>query len=109
MQHANPRPRLGLWLVAVWCLLVAGSMLWALQVSPAAQQPPLTEKQKELLKERDRSAAEYRALAKQGKLAEAIAAAEKMLALERQIFGDVHTEIDASLRILAALHKKRDD
>jgi hypothetical protein len=45
--------------------------------------PPLTPQQQERLKERDRYAAETAKLHKEGKLAEAIEACEKMLAIER--------------------------
>jgi CHAT domain-containing protein/tetratricopeptide (TPR) repeat protein len=74
---------------------------------PARAQPPLTDKQRELLKERDRHDKEWRDLERLGKLAEAVAAVQQMLAVDRKIFGDVHAKVDDTLRTLARLQKRR--
>jgi hypothetical protein len=71
--------------------------------------PPLTREQQEKLKERDRFEKEALQFRAEGKLSEAIAAAEKMLAIEREVFGRVHAEVAGSLEFLAALHAARDD
>src|SRR5437867_3327547 len=80
---------------------------------PAAEKepkpPPLTAAQKERLKERDKYGeltAKYR---KEGKLPEAIAAAEKMLAIEREVFGNFHEDVAGSLEQLAEMHEQRED
>src|SRR5262245_30491306 len=59
--------------------------------------PPLTAAQKERLKERDRYGAETQKLRQAGKLPEAIAAALKMLAIEREVLGNVHEDVAGSL------------
>src|SRR5438552_5096886 len=71
--------------------------------------PPLTAAQKERLKERDRFGAETQKLRQAGKLAEAIAAAEKMLAIERDVFGNGHEDVAGSLEQLAEMHEQRED
>jgi tetratricopeptide (TPR) repeat protein len=70
---------------------------------------PLTAAQQERLKERDRYGAEARSLRAAGKLAEAVAAAEKKLAIEREVFGERHADVVGSLQLLAGLHQKRED
>jgi CHAT domain-containing protein/tetratricopeptide (TPR) repeat protein len=76
---------------------------------PEPKPGPLTKEQQEKLKERDRYDNEARKLHKEGKLPEAIAAAEKMLAIERQVFGNVHADVVGSLQMLAELHVARED
>ncbi|HLJ93426.1 MAG TPA: CHAT domain-containing tetratricopeptide repeat protein [Gemmataceae bacterium] len=71
--------------------------------------PPMTAEQQQQLKERDRYAAETGTLRAQGKLAEAIAACEKMLAIERAVFGDVHEDVVGSLEQLAQMHEQRQE
>jgi CHAT domain-containing protein/tetratricopeptide (TPR) repeat protein len=68
-----------------------------------------TGEQKEKLLERDKYGKEALALEGTGKIAEAIAAAEKMLALERSIFGNVHEEVAGSLTLLGRLHERQED
>jgi CHAT domain-containing protein len=81
-----------------------------LSAAPASQPQALTAEQKKaLLQERDRYLAEVNKLGRQGKLAEAIAAAEKMLAVERRLFGDVHEEIAGSLALLGQLNEAREN
>jgi tetratricopeptide (TPR) repeat protein/CHAT domain-containing protein len=74
-------------------------------VSPSE---PAGEGQSKLI-ERDRCEREAFVLWKQGRQAEAIAAAEKMLAINRHLFGDSHAEVARSLRLLAALEEARED
>jgi CHAT domain-containing protein/Tfp pilus assembly protein PilF len=86
-----------------------------LMAGAAGAEPPepkpaqLTKEQQEKLKERDRFSTEARKLRSEGKLTEAVAAAEKMLAIERQLLGDVHREVVGSLELLAELHEARED
>jgi CHAT domain-containing protein/tetratricopeptide (TPR) repeat protein len=79
----------------------------------AREQPPppqpLTREQQEKFAERDRFRKEARELQAEGKRAEAIAAAEKVLALGRAVWGDVHQEVAESLETLAEMHEARDD
>src|SRR5262245_36922550 len=82
-------------------------------VIPAAdnksQPAPLTAAQKERLRERDRYGAEARKLRQAGKLPEAIATAEKMLAVEREVFGNFHEDVAGSLEQIAGMHERRED
>jgi len=61
------------------------------------------------LAERNRLREHTRKLQVAGRLDEAVAAAEKMLAIERQLFGNVHSEIVGSVQWLARLHAERED
>jgi len=107
MSSTTLRATLLLHLLAALGLGLAPSPLPARAEPTSAK--PLSKEQQEKLKERDRFGAQTRALRKDGKLAEAIAAAEKMLALERQVFGDVHEEVAGSLEQLAEMHQQRED
>jgi len=80
-------------------LLVSSPATWG--QNPA----PLTPKQKERLKERDRYDKESRDLEKANKLPEAIAAAEKMLVIELEVRGEAHPDIVGSLQHLARLNE----
>jgi tetratricopeptide (TPR) repeat protein len=66
----------------------------------------LTAQQQEKLKERDRYGEEADKHRSEGKLKEAIAAAKKMLAVEREVYGDVHEEVAGSLEMLADMHEQ---
>src|SRR5262249_43315176 len=70
---------------------------------------PLTAAQQARLKERDRYAAQAEKLWRAGKQAEAIAAWEQKLAIEREVFGEAHEEVAESLEQLAGLHEARED
>jgi CHAT domain-containing protein/tetratricopeptide (TPR) repeat protein len=76
---------------------------------PEPKPAPLTKEQQDKLKERDRYEKEANQLRSEGKLPEAIAAAAKMLALERQVFGRVHPDVAGSLQFLAELHEAQED
>jgi CHAT domain-containing protein/tetratricopeptide (TPR) repeat protein len=69
----------------------------------------LTAEQKEQLKVRDRLKAEVDKLRKEEKWAEAVAACERQLAIERQVWGDWHDDVVAALNQLAGLHEERED
>src|ERR1700693_1768097 len=71
------------------------------QPAPGGAPKPLTPEQRARLKERDRYGAETRKLDAEGKVEEAIAAIEKVLAIEREVFGDAHDEVAGSLQWLA--------
>jgi CHAT domain-containing protein len=93
---------LALGLLAV--LLSRPGFFWADEPTP-----PLTPAQQQQLKERDRWAAETKKLRQQGKLAEAIAACEKMLAIERDVLGNVHANVANSLEQLAKMQEEQAD
>jgi hypothetical protein len=76
---------------------------------PEPKPAPLTREQEDKLKERDRYEKEAQKLRADGKLSEAIVAATKMLALERQVFGDVHAEVAGSLQFLGELYEAREE
>jgi CHAT domain-containing protein/Tfp pilus assembly protein PilF len=90
-------------------LLFVGSLLAWSPHGDAQAPPKLTGAQKKKLVERDRFLKDALAFEKAGKITDAIAAAEKMLAIERPIYGNVHPEIVGSLQILARLHERRED
>jgi CHAT domain-containing protein/Tfp pilus assembly protein PilF len=98
------RRRLALWSA---CLLAQAVLLAPLCADPA--QSSLSPKQQQKLKERDRYTEEASRLRQQGKVSEAIAAARKMLAIERQVFGDVHEDVAGSLEWLADMYEQRED
>jgi len=83
------------------------------QPQPSGEAPvlksPLTPEQQERLKERDGYGRQANQDEDQGKVHEAIAAAEKMLGIERELFGDVHAAPAATLRRLARLHMACDE
>jgi CHAT domain-containing protein/Tfp pilus assembly protein PilF len=83
-------------------------LLWS-AASGFAQPAPRTAAQRERLKDRDRLAAEVSTLRAAGKLAEAVAACAKKLAIEREVLGDAHDEVAESLDQLAGLHEERED
>lgn len=90
--------------VVVMYLVLLGLPNIALLVEPATP-PPAAENEK--LKERDRLEQEGQQLRKAGKTAEAIAAMEKALAIERAVFGKFHEDVAQTLRTLAELHAER--
>jgi CHAT domain-containing protein/Tfp pilus assembly protein PilF len=73
----------------------------AAQLTPAQRQ--------ERLKERDRIRQEAKQLYLAGKYDEAIAAAEKSLAIEREVLGGDHPDAIGSLQNLAILHQAKGD
>src|SRR5262249_19134767 len=88
------------------CLAVMGLMgLLGAGVLGAAEPmaPPLTPQQRARLQERDGYQEESVRLGLAGKLKEAIDSAEKMVAIEREVFGDVHEEVASSLKFLAEM------
>jgi CHAT domain-containing protein/tetratricopeptide (TPR) repeat protein len=91
-------PRILIVCLAGWLAAAAGAE------SPA----PLTQERQEKFKERDRFQKEAEKLQAEGKLPEAIAAAEKMLAIERELLGSVHPDVAMSLEFLADLHEARE-
>jgi tetratricopeptide (TPR) repeat protein/CHAT domain-containing protein len=72
-------------------------------------QDTLSNAAKERLKERDRYRKEVQTLQAQGKLAEAIAAAQKVLAIEREICGNVHEDPAGTLVDLADMYTDQGD
>jgi tetratricopeptide (TPR) repeat protein len=68
---------------------------------------PLTGQQSKQLDERDRLAEQMEKPGRENKLTESIAVAEKMLAIERALFGNDHLEVAGSLQLLGRLHEAR--
>ena len=52
------------------------------------------------------AAAEATAVEQKGKWEEAVAAAERMLAVEREVFGDAHVDVAGSLERVGALRRR---
>ena len=95
---------------AAAAVFLALALVAALAAQPKPVVPkPLTDAQKEKLKDRDGLDAEMKALYKEGKLNETVAAGEKMLALERGVYGDAHYIVANRLLMLAQLHEQRED
>jgi CHAT domain-containing protein/tetratricopeptide (TPR) repeat protein len=91
-----------------WCLVLSLALAgtgrtWTQEPKPK----PLTPAQQAKLKERDRRAAEAHALWGKGEQAAAIAAWQKKLAIEREVFGSLHAEVAASLQQLGWWHVQR--
>src|SRR5690349_21445598 len=83
------------------------------KASKAREAPPVQtltpSERRQRLRERDQLEAEAKKLRAANKLAEAIAAGEKMLAIERQLFGDRNDAVVQSLQWLAELHMQCED
>jgi CHAT domain-containing protein/tetratricopeptide (TPR) repeat protein len=80
--------------------------------TPAAQRPPappLTPEQRERLEERNRLWQEMQRLRAQGKLAEAVAAVQKVLVIERQILGGKSEDVLSSLYELAGMREEQQE
>jgi Tetratricopeptide repeat len=77
--------------------------------APEPARPLSPSEQQQRLRDRNRLGAETQKLQADGKLAEAITAAEKLLAIERQLFGDRDDAVVESLQWLAELHEQRED
>jgi CHAT domain-containing protein/tetratricopeptide (TPR) repeat protein len=92
--------------------LVAICLAAWLTAAAGAQPPkpaPLTKEQQVKLQDRDRLQKKAEQLQGEGKLPEAIAAAEKMLAIEREVFGNVHPQVARSLQFLAKMYETQAD
>lgn len=91
-------------------LAVLVALLWTQMARTADQaSQPLTPAQQMRLKERDRYAAETAKLRASGKLSEAIDACQKMLAIERELFGNYHNDVAESLKQLAKMCQQQGD
>jgi CHAT domain-containing protein/tetratricopeptide (TPR) repeat protein len=93
-------------MVVVAAALV-GSTLTAWAYAPQA--PALSDAQKDRLKERDKLNQQARAFRAQGKTAEAIRAAESMLAIERDVLGKTSDAAVRSMKLLALWNEDRED
>jgi CHAT domain-containing protein len=101
-RRSRPRVALGLFYLAAQALLLA-----PLRAEPV--QSSLSPEQRQKLKERDRLQVEVQKQESGGRLAEAIAAARKKLALERQVFGEVREDVAGTLGWLARLCQQHGD
>ncbi len=80
------------------------------QPTPTAPpKPAVMKEQREKLKERDQLKEEIKKLRASGKLAEAIATAQKIVAIERQVLGNVQDDLADSLALLADLQEEQED
>ena len=94
------------------CSLLAFGTMWCLTAASAedsSPKPKLTAVQQQRLKERDAFKLECRQHRQAGKLAEAIEATQKMLAIEREVFGEEHDEVLDSMDFLAQRQRDFDD
>ena len=100
MSRRRPRGALGAVLLILACQSLA---------APAHGQAAAADAKAAALKERDRLSGETQKLRAEGKTAEAIAAAEAMLAIERKVLPENHADLAGSLGWLAELHVERED
>jgi hypothetical protein len=100
--------RTGVFVLRTWAALVG--LAAPVDQPPAQKAAPLSDAdRKQLMAERDRFDTESADLQAQGKYAEAIAAAEKMLAIERRVFGDMADDVAGSLQRIGRCHAARAD
>jgi CHAT domain-containing protein len=91
--------------------VILASLPRAIGQAPAAPKssPPLTAQQQERLKKRDPLGKQAKELKAQGKLPEAIKAAEAVLEIEREVLGETSDDAIGSLELLAQLHQDCED
>lgn len=90
------------------CLAILPAFLGFLLLAPLgarAEPPPLTAAQKDRLKAREPFEQQARKLRGEGKLAESIVPIQKMLAVEREVFGANHDDVATSLTWLAEAYE----
>ena len=105
-SHAPPLPSWGTTLIVLAILL--GS--WAPAAAQQADAPPaLTPQQQARLKERDRDSKESNRLQRAGKLPEAVAAAQAMLAIDVEVRGHDSLNVATALNRVADLQEQLDD
>ena len=95
------------WALLVWAVAIAGAVTATADEPPAPQSPDAASPdttRRQRLAQRDVHDNALRVHLAEGRLSEAIDSALKMLAVEREVFGDAHEETDGSLRWLAELH-----
>lgn len=88
-------------------LILVGACLWAVAncgIQAPAAPPDLTPQQQERLQRRDEYADQTAQLRAEQKWAEAIDAAKKMLAIEREVLGDDHDDVAGSLEQLVEMY-----
>ncbi len=101
------RFRLG-WFRAV---IVTAAVLGTPLCTGAEPQPPisLSAAQRERLKERDALSQQARKLRAEGKTAEAVTAAQAMVAIERELFGKDSDEVIRSTKLVALWNEQSED
>lgn len=97
-------------LMAVCAVTAFGGAPQGAEQRPASKAASLSgTDRKKLMAERDRLSKESNLLEAQGKYAEAIGAAEKLLAIQRQISGDMTDDVAGSLDVIGRCHLARDE
>ena len=91
--------------LAVGLLFAASVVGWAADPPPK----PTADEAKQRLKGRDRLWDEARKLAAEGKVEDALDAAGKMIAIEREVLGPDHRDVQSSLKFIAGLHRRAGD
>src|SRR5262249_55206746 len=107
-ELAMPRARCLVALFVVACVGWLG-MAGTPRSARVQAQPDVGVNPKALLEQRDRWSRESSEDTKQGKYAEALAAARQMLALEQKLFGELHDDVVGSLDRIAKLHELIED
>src|SRR5690349_16445429 len=88
---------------AVACLLTLAA------AGPLLPQPLPLDEEVKLLRERDQHLRAFRALDGQDKLDEAVEAMEKVLAIQRRLYGKVHRDNAVGLDLLGDVQMRRKD
>jgi CHAT domain-containing protein/tetratricopeptide (TPR) repeat protein len=104
----------GMWaarvVISLLCLLLLGQSVFGDEPAVTKKSPALsTSDRKKLIAERDAAVDRSQDLRGQGKLAEAIAARQTALEIERRVFGDVSDETAESLDVIGSCQLERDD
>jgi CHAT domain-containing protein len=95
---------LPLWVIVVSLGAVTGAAADEVRGTIAADYPGLTAAQVDRLKERDPHERRSRQLYAAAKLAEAAHEAKAMMAIEREVLGERHRDVEGSLEFLAEIH-----
>ncbi len=108
----NQRNRKRSWLAVfkmLVCSLIASGVISSLTAADSPPTPKMTAVQQQRLNERGGFLKESLDLRQLGKFAEAIEAAEKIVAIEREIFGHEHDEVLGTRDFIAHLQEQRGD
>ena len=101
------------WTTGCLCLVWATAVVLLLSPAVFAQapekKPALTPAQQERLKERAQYEQQAAKLRQAGKLEEALVAAGKMLAIEREVLGNENEDVLGSLEQIGQMHDARED
>src|SRR5687768_16975230 len=94
---------------AIFCVALTIISCLIGSVQSLADEPQSQEDRQKLLVERDRLANEAQGFMNQGQLDESVSRLERVLELEKQIFGPTHEEVLGTWSLLERVHEARND